>query len=49
MCVEHGIVRIETGATTVFANGRNVAHNGSRCSCGALVISGGNVFVEEGA
>lgn len=47
-CKEHGLVTILSGASTVYANGMPVAVDGSRCSCGAKVISGGTVFVEEG-
>lgn len=43
---EHGLVQIVTGATTVLVNNRGAAHHGSLCSCGALVISTGTVFVE---
>lgn len=42
----HGLVQIVTGASTVLVNNRGAAHHGSLCSCGALVISTGTVFVE---
>ncbi|MCK7579786.1 MAG: PAAR domain-containing protein [Chromatiales bacterium] len=49
VCSRHGLVRIVTGADTVRTNGRASAHDGSRCSCGAVVQSFGRVRVEEGA
>lgn len=47
-CAQHGVVVIVTGANTVLVNGLPAAHNGSLCSCGAVVISGGTVLVEGG-
>lgn len=47
MCAEHGLVTIVTGAARTYANDMLVAFNGSVCSCGAIVMSGGNVFVED--
>lgn len=47
MCSEHGLVTIVTGAETVLVNELPAAHNGSVCSCGAVVISDGTVDVEE--
>ncbi len=45
-CAIHGVVVIVTGADTVLVNGLAAAHNGSLCSCGALVIAAGTVVVE---
>ena len=47
LCLRHGLVRIVSGASTVFANGRAVAYHGSLCSCGARLICSGTVMVEE--
>ncbi len=46
-CVAHGVVVIVSGADTVLVNGLPAAHNGSLCSCGAVVLSGGTVLVES--
>lgn len=46
MCLQDGIVKIVTGANTVLVNGQPAAHDGSLCSCGALVIASGSVKVE---
>lgn len=48
VCFIHGMQVIATGAETVLTNGRHTAHDGCLCSCGALVISDSNVYVEEG-
>lgn len=48
MCEEHGLVQIASGSATVYANGQRVAHNGSTCTCGAVVIAYGTVYVDEG-
>lgn len=43
-CRKHGLVTITTGEDSVMTNGRSTAIDGSRCSCGATVIAGGNVI-----
>lgn len=45
-CRRHGIKLIISGAKSVRTNSKVTGMNGSLCSCGALVLSSGSVFVE---
>jgi uncharacterized Zn-binding protein involved in type VI secretion len=46
-CRRHGVKLIISGADSVRTNGKVTGMNGSICSCGALVLSSGSVYVEE--
>lgn len=48
LCYLHGVVKIVTGSSTVLVNGKAAAHDGSKCSCGAIVrVSSGTACVDE--
>lgn len=48
MCSQHGAQPIITGEGSVLVDGRAVAHHGSMCACGALIIADSQVSVGGG-